>query len=143
MKRKFRDKIMANTNQETLPTGFGGISPSDPLMRKYLELQVRQMERQEAERMQVDSTEQEMKRRKMEMQKREADDAEGKRKAVLASQEHCPHKQGALSLVRGQRLGGNKHHIFCQFCLKTWADWSQVHPTLHSAPEYYGGPHGF
>ena len=115
----------------------------DPVYKKYIQMQIEQMETQKAEREQASAILQEQGARKKLMQLREAHDQEARRKQVEASQQYCPHRQGTMPLVRGQRLGGNKHYIFCQFCLKHWDDWSQVPATLHSPMEYYGGPVGF
>lgn len=134
---------MAQQNANTNDSLIGGFPVADPMMKRYLELQVAEMEQRQAERERLAQEQAKLDQAKKASMLREAHDNEQKRRNVEASQKQCPHMQGNLSLVRGQRLGYGKNHIFCQFCLKTWTDWNEVPPHLMSSPEYFGGPVGF
>ena len=115
----------------------------DPLLRRYLELQVNEMEMRQKER-ESSETEQRVQYEKRKVsQLRDAHEAEEKRKLVENNQQHCSHMQGALSLVRGQRLGRGIDYIICQFCLRNWKSWADVPPRLHCPAEYYGGPSNY
>ena len=130
---------MANVNQNIVQPQFD----NDPLMRRYYELQVLRMEREEQERVEEEKRALQAEQKKAANRLRDAQEAEERRKALERAQNNCAHKCGYKSAVRGQRLGGDTHFIFCQLCMKEWPRWEVVPGDLHIEKEYYGGPQGW
>lgn len=127
----------------------GGLDPmtfaggQDPLMRKYLELQVKQLEREESELTAKKQQEEADKAAKEQRRKIETERIRAERDAITANQNACPHKTGMSTLVRGQGLGSGRMKFICQFCLKEYNSWAEIPPHLHPPVEQVGGPKNF
>lgn len=123
------------------PLTFAG--GQDPLMRKYLELQVKQLEREEAELLNARQKEELDKKIKEERRAIETERIRAEKEAIVLNQTHCPHKTGMSTLVRGQSLGSGRMKFICQFCLKEYDSWAEIPPHLHPPVEQVGGPKNF